>query len=47
MFPLLGFMGLYMVLGILFLFLIQREVGHGPEITPGPDVRSGAPVTTA
>lgn len=47
MFTLLGFMGLYMVLGILFLFLIQREVGHGPEITPGPDVRSGAPVTTA
>ncbi len=33
-FTLLGFMGLYMVLGILFLFLVVREIQHGPE---GPD----------
>ncbi len=32
-FTLLGFMGLYMVLGVLFLFLVQREVEHGPEET--------------
>jgi cytochrome d ubiquinol oxidase subunit I len=30
-FTLLGFMGMYTVLGILFLFLIQREVNHGPK----------------
>jgi hypothetical protein len=24
-------MGMYMVLGILFLFLVAREVAHGPE----------------
>ncbi len=30
MFTLLGFLGLYMVLGILFLFLVMREVEHGP-----------------
>src|SRR5208283_3569324 len=30
MFTLLGFMGIYMVLGILFLFLIRREIEHGP-----------------
>jgi cytochrome bd ubiquinol oxidase subunit I len=30
LFSLLGFMGLYSVLGILFLFLIAKEVGEGP-----------------
>jgi cytochrome d ubiquinol oxidase subunit I len=30
LFTLLGFMGMYMVLGILFLFLIWREIEHGP-----------------
>ena len=30
MFTLLGFMGIYTVLGILFLFLIGREIEHGP-----------------
>jgi cytochrome bd ubiquinol oxidase subunit I len=30
LFSLLGFMGLYTVLGILFLFLIAKEVGEGP-----------------
>jgi cytochrome d ubiquinol oxidase subunit I len=31
LFTLLGFMGLYMVLGVLFLFLVMREIEHGPE----------------
>jgi cytochrome bd ubiquinol oxidase subunit I len=31
LFTLLGFLGMYMVLGILFLFLIWREVEHGPK----------------
>ncbi len=30
-FTLIGFMGLYMVLGILFLFLVYREIELGPE----------------
>ena len=38
LFTLLGFMGLYMVLSILFLMLVLREIGHGPgedEAEPG------------
>ena len=31
LFTLLGFMGLYMLLGILFVLLVIREVAHGPE----------------
>jgi cytochrome d ubiquinol oxidase subunit I len=31
LFTLIGFMGLYMVLGILFLFLIWRELQRGPD----------------
>ncbi|MBZ5570075.1 MAG: cytochrome ubiquinol oxidase subunit I [Acidobacteriia bacterium] len=30
-FTLLGYMGIYMVLGILFLFLLQRIIANGPE----------------
>jgi len=30
LFTLIGFMGLYLVLGILFLFLVSREITHGP-----------------
>jgi cytochrome bd ubiquinol oxidase subunit I len=32
LFTLIGFTGLYFVLGILFLFLIGREVSHGPGL---------------
>ena len=31
LFTLLGFMGMYVVLGILFLFLVFREIEHGPD----------------
>ena len=31
LFTLLGFMGLYLALGVLFLFLVHREIDHGPE----------------
>jgi len=34
LFSLLGFLGLYTVLGILFLFLIAKEVGEGPRSSP-------------
>ena len=30
-FTLIGFVGLYFVLGLLFLFLVGREIAHGPE----------------
>jgi cytochrome d ubiquinol oxidase subunit I len=30
-FTLLGFMGMYVVLSTLWLFLIYREIEHGPE----------------
>ncbi len=38
LFTLIGFMGLYTVLAILFLFLVRREIDHGPG--------SHAPATT-
>ncbi len=31
LFTLIGFMGVYTILGILFLFLVYREIDHGPE----------------
>jgi cytochrome bd ubiquinol oxidase subunit I len=31
LFTLLGFMGIYTVLSVLFLFLVRREIEHGPE----------------
>ncbi len=33
-FTLLGFLGMYTVLGVLFLFLVWREIEHGPEGVP-------------
>ena len=39
MFTLLGFMGMYMVLGIFFLFLVHREIERGPDV----DVAHGVP----
>jgi cytochrome d ubiquinol oxidase subunit I len=34
LFTLIGFMGMYTVLGILFLFLVRREIEHGPVGRP-------------
>ena len=31
-FTLLGFLGMYTLLSILFLFLVRREIEHGPEL---------------
>jgi cytochrome bd ubiquinol oxidase subunit I len=45
LFTLLGFMGLYAVLAILFLFLVHREIAHGPESAPHDDLRTGTPIT--
>jgi cytochrome d ubiquinol oxidase subunit I len=35
LFTLIGFTGLYFVLGLLFVFLVGREVAHGPG-APAP-----------
>ena len=32
-FTLIGFVGLYFVLGLLFLYLVGREVYFGPEVS--------------
>jgi cytochrome bd ubiquinol oxidase subunit I len=33
LFTLLGFLGMYFVLGVLFLFLVVRTLNHGPSLT--------------
>ena len=45
LFTLLGFMGLYTILAILFLFLVHRIVARGPVDEPGSAGESGAPIT--
>jgi cytochrome bd-type quinol oxidase subunit 1 len=44
MFTLLGFMGIYTVAGILFLFLMRREIEHGPlaELGAPSNLSAGA-----
>jgi len=50
LFTLLGFMGLYTLLGLLFVFMVWREVehgpgsGHGPRFAPQPKPAGGAEV---
>jgi cytochrome d ubiquinol oxidase subunit I len=41
LFTLLGFMGLYMVLGILFLFLVSQVIARGPVDESAAEVASG------
>ena len=36
-FTLIGFVGLYFVLGLLFLYLVGRELHHGPDSAPEPN----------
>jgi len=43
LFTLLGFMGLYGALAILFLFLIYHELSQGPEHRPGAAAERGLP----
>jgi cytochrome d ubiquinol oxidase subunit I len=45
LFTLLGFMGLYSLLAILFLFLVHREIDHGPASNAGRSVNIGLPIT--
>jgi cytochrome d ubiquinol oxidase subunit I len=44
-FSLIGFMGMYTVLGILWLFLVWREIEIGPE--PGDKSRGETDVAVA
>jgi cytochrome d ubiquinol oxidase subunit I len=39
LFTLLGFMGLYAVLAIFFLFLVHREIEHGPGLMPNSEAQ--------
>jgi cytochrome bd ubiquinol oxidase subunit I len=41
LFTLIGFAGLYLVLGVMFLFLVAREIQHGPDAPDGPSRSAG------
>ena len=43
LFTLIGLTGLYFVLGLLYLFLVGREIVHGPD-TSRPLRRTARPV---
>lgn len=43
MFTLIGFMGMYALIAILFLFLTQREIDHGPEGVSPPAAAGAEP----
>ena len=43
LFSLIGFMGLYALLGLLFFFVIVRLVGHGPESDADAKAKHDAP----
>jgi cytochrome bd ubiquinol oxidase subunit I len=49
LFTLIGFAGIYFVLGVLFLYLVGREIAHGPRpldghgAVPASVVRGGEP----
>jgi cytochrome d ubiquinol oxidase subunit I len=47
LFTLLGYMGLYLLLGILFIFIMQREIGHGPATEKLRSIQSETPTTRA
>jgi cytochrome d ubiquinol oxidase subunit I len=36
-FTLIGFVGLYLALGVLFLFLVGREIVRGPDDAPAAE----------
>jgi cytochrome bd ubiquinol oxidase subunit I len=45
-FTLLGFLGMYTVLGVLFLFLVYREIERGPEASLGGTLADSASYAT-
>jgi cytochrome bd ubiquinol oxidase subunit I len=46
-FTFLGFAGMYTLLGILFLFLVRREIEHGPDPVATPQSTSSGGLTPA
>ena len=43
LFTLIGFMGMYLIMGLLYVLLMAREVAHGPEAEgEPPEAREGA-----
>jgi cytochrome d ubiquinol oxidase subunit I len=42
LFVLLGFMGMYALFGLLYLFLVLREVEHGPDPGSGRSTQTVA-----
>jgi cytochrome d ubiquinol oxidase subunit I len=46
-FTTLGFMGLYVVMGLLFVFLIFKEIERGPILTGRPDEAAGSGLASA
>src|SRR5256885_6749784 len=47
LFTLIGFMGLYTVLAILFLVLVNREIAHGPGPAAEGAITAGQPLPIA
>jgi len=45
LFTLLGFMGMYALLAILFLFLVLHELARGPKPSRASDEPGSAPTT--
>ncbi len=45
LFTLLGFMGMYTVLSILFVVLVYRIIDHGPAVTETPSISTNSAVT--
>ena len=46
-FTLIGFVGMYFLLGFLFLFITLREIGHGPDSRTPERLPLDVPVTAA
>jgi cytochrome d ubiquinol oxidase subunit I len=46
LFTLIGLAGLYFVLGLVYLYLVGREVAHGPASLPSAAVGSNLPEAT-
>lgn len=47
LFTLLGFMGLYAVLSVLFIVLVYREIDHGPAQDKPLSMNTGTPLSAA
>jgi len=47
LFTLIGFMGMYLVMGLLYVLLMAREVAHGPEAEAPGEPEGAAESATA